>query len=81
MPPLASAANSFYYPLVLSGAGEVGVVARDFLKAQHVEVGRFPGDPGDTRGIDPAVAPAAPLDVPGNELHIIPRSLIISSRH
>src|SRR5467141_2045194 len=58
--------------LVLARASrEVGEVARDLLQAQHVEIGHLSRDPGDARRVDPAIASAAPLDVPGDELHTI----------
>ena len=60
--------------LVLARASrKVGVVARDLLQAQHVEIGRLARDPGDARRVDPPVASAAPLDIPGDELHTYQR--------
>ena len=56
--------------LVLAGtAGQVREADRDFLQAQHVEVGEVTGLADDALGVDAAVDAAAPLDVPGDQFH------------
>ena len=44
-------------------------IVGDFLQAQHVEIGERLGVLHDARRIDLTVDAAAPLDVPGDELH------------
>jgi len=56
--------------LVLAAAAcERREVRRDLLQAQHVEIGERPRVFDDARRIDAAVHAAAPLDVPGDQLH------------
>ena len=50
-------------------APEAGDVVRHFLHAEHVEVGEGPGFAHDAREIDASIEAAAPLDIPGDELH------------
>src|SRR6478609_6216874 len=56
-------------------AGKVRIVVRDFLEAHHVEIPELHDPPRDPAEIDTPVYSAAPLDVPGDELHarIAPR--------
>lgn len=48
---------------------ETGVVARDFLQAQHVKIGQLARVIDDAAPIDQPIDPASPLDVPGDEVH------------
>jgi hypothetical protein len=50
-------------------AGQAGEVVRHFLHADHVEVGHLPRGAHDALEVDALVDAAAPLDVPGDELH------------
>ena len=50
----------------------VGIVVGDLLQTEDVEVGNRLRMPHDAGRIDFAVDAAAPLDVPGDELHLIP---------
>ena len=66
--PAASAANESLPSL----PGEPGKAAPDLLEAEHVGVAHLPADAEDALRIDDAVGAAAPLDVPGDELHRLP---------
>src|SRR5450759_5974514 len=50
----------------------MGIVVGDLLQTEDVEIGDRLRMPHDAGRIDFAVDAAAPLDIPGNELHLIP---------
>jgi hypothetical protein len=62
--------------LVFSVASrKAGEIHGDLLQAQHVEIGERAGGVRDAGRVDPAVDPAAPLDVPADQVHRTDRTM------
>ena len=56
-------------------AGEIGKVVGHLLQAEHIEIGHAAGMGDEARKIDASVDAAAPLHVPGDELHRYPQRM------
>jgi len=52
---------------LVSAAGDTGIIARDFLEAQHVAFAHRLRHARDAREVDAAIATAPALDVPGQD--------------
>src|SRR4029077_11655242 len=55
-----------------AGKPWIGEVVGDLLHAKDVEIGKRLRVPHDACRVDPLVDAAAPLRIPGDELHLIP---------